>query len=145
MNKKKRNKKLQKFLVRLSRILGSIVILTVVLLLIPLTFPRLLKYETFNVVSGSMEPEISVGSLLLVKRIDPFEVKEGDVITFYSNAVVVSHRVLSNNTFERTFTTKGDANENRDLNDISYNDFIGKVEGHIPLLGMIGELSLIHI
>lgn len=139
MNKKKLNKKLQKLLVKISRILGSIVICIVVLLLIPLTFPRILKYETFNVVSGSMEPEISVGSLLMVKRVDPFEIKEGDIITFYSNAVVVSHRVIRNNTFERSFTTKGDANENEDLNDTSYNDYIGKVEAHIPLIGLIGS------
>jgi len=136
--RKQNKKKLQKFLVTFSRILASIVIITVVLVLIPLTFPRLLGYQTYNVVSGSMEPEIPVGSLLFVESIDPYDVKEDDIITFYSNATVVSHRVVRNNTFESKFTTKGDANEGVDINDVKYNELIGIVRYHLPLMGAVG-------
>lgn len=139
MNSKKHNKKkTQKYLVMFSRIMASIVIIAVILVLMPLTLPRLLGYQTYNVVSGSMEPEIPVGSLLFVERIDPYEVKEDDVITFYSNATVVSHRVVRNNTIEGKFTTKGDANENVDMNDVRYNDLIGIMRYHLPLMGAVG-------
>ncbi len=138
MKSKKLNKKLQKTLVLFSRILGIIVILSVVLLLIPLTLPRLMGYETYNVVSGSMEPEIPVGSLLLVKSVDPYEIEEDDIITFYSNGTVVSHRVVRNNSFEKTFTTKGDANEGVDLHDAAYNELIGIVKYHVPWMGAVG-------
>ena len=137
MKSKKLNKKLQKTLVLFSRILGIIVILSVVLLLIPLTLPRLMGYETYNVVSGSMEPEIPVGSLLLVKSVDPYEIEEDDIITFYSNGTVVSHRVVRNNSFEKTFTTKGDANDKADLSDITYNQVIGVMKYHIPRMGQV--------
>ncbi len=136
--RKKRNKKLQRGLVVTARLLGSFVIIGVLLVLIPLSVPRLMGYQTYNVVSGSMEPEIPIGSLLLVKSIDPYEVKEDDVIAFYSNATVVSHRVVKNNTFDGKFITKGDANENEDLKDVDYTELIGIVEHHFPLLGAAG-------
>ncbi|MBR0420879.1 MAG: signal peptidase I [Erysipelotrichaceae bacterium] len=135
---KKINKKLQKSLVVIARLLASLVLVGVLLTLIPLSVPRLLGYETYNVVSGSMEPEIPVGSLLLVKPIDPYEVQEGDIIAYYSNAVVVSHRVVTNNTFDGRFVTKGDANADEDLKDVDYTELIGIVEHHYAFLGAAG-------
>ena len=134
----KKGKKAQKILVIISRILGSLVIIGVIACLLPLSLPRLLGYETFNVVSASMEPELPVGSLIFVKQVDPFSLNEGDIITFYSNATVVSHRVTVNKQFERKLTTKGDANEGVDLNDVEYSQVIGIVKYHLPLWGSFG-------
>ena len=132
-------KKLQRFLVGYSRFLGTAAIILVILILIPLSVPRILGYQTYDVISGSMEPEIPVGSLVLVKEIDPHDVKERDIIAFYSNNVVVCHRVVINDPFEGEFTTKGDANTETDLSDPTYSDLIGIVKYHIPLMGMIGS------
>lgn len=132
-------KKLQRFLVGYSRFLGTAAIIGVILLLVPLSVPRLFGYQTYDVVSGSMEPEIPVGSLIYVKSIDPTEIAENDIIAFYSNDVIICHRVVSNNYFEKTFTTKGDANDDTDLLNRSYDDFIGIVRYHIPFLGIIGS------
>ena len=139
MSKKNAKRKFEKFLVTFSRILASMTIIGVILVLIPLSIPRFLGYETYNVISGSMEPEIPVGSLILVKRTDPHDVQEGEIIAFYSNAVVVSHRVVKNNTFSNKFVTKGDANDDVDLTDPEYKDFIGTVVYHIPMFGAFGE------
>lgn len=137
--KKNRNKKLQRGLVVTARLLGSFVIIAVLLTLIPLSIPRMLGYEIYNVVSGSMAPKIPVGSLILVKSVDPYSVEEGDVIAFYSNATVVCHRVMKNNSFDGKYVTKGDANEEEDLKDVDYTELIGIVEHHFPLLGAVGS------
>ena len=136
---KSTKKKLQRFLVVVSRFLGTAVIIGVILVLIPLVLPRLQGYQTYDVVSGSMEPEIPIGSLILVKPIDPLEVKENDIIAFYSEATVVCHRVVYNNTFEGKYTTKGDANADVDLTETKYDQLIGIVEHHYPFLGMVGS------
>jgi signal peptidase I len=138
MSSKERNRKLQKLLVIISRVMATLVILSVLFLLLPLSIPRILGCQTYNVVSGSMEPEIPVGSLLMVKPIEGKELKEGDIIAFYSNGTVVAHRVVSNNTFEGRITTKGDANAQEDISDVSYQELIGIVEKHIPYMGAVG-------
>ncbi len=139
MRNKKTQKKLQKLLVYFSKTLGSLVIIGVILVLIPLSLPRLFGFETYNIVSGSMEPEIPVGSLVLVKYKEPKEIEENEIITFYSNGTVVTHRVTNNNYFEGKITTKGDANQGEDISDTSYNEIIGIVVQHYPYLGALGE------
>ena len=99
MNKKGNQK--QRFLVSLARILGTGALICTILLLIPLAVPQILGYETYNVVSGSMEPEIPVDSLILVKPVDPSTLEEGDIIAFYDENSIVCHRVVANNNFEQ--------------------------------------------
>lgn len=135
----KGKKKLQKLLIYISRILGSLVIIGVIAVLLPLSLPRLLGYETYNIVSASMEPELPVGSLILVKPINPSDLEENDIIAFYSNATVVSHRVVANKKLEGKLVTKGDANADVDLNDVEYNEVIGLVSYHFPLIGLFGS------
>lgn len=137
--KKNSKKNKQKILIRIAKTLGSLVIIGTVLLLIPLSLPRLFGYQTYNVISGSMEPSIPVGSLIIVGSVDPESIEAGDVITFYSNGTLVSHRVVENDSFEGKYVTKGDANQENDVARVSYYDLIGKVKIHIPLLGIIGE------
>ena len=122
----------------LCKITGTGVIICTVLLLGILTLPRVLGYQMFNVISGSMEPEISVGSLIFVEDADPLLLKQGDIIAFNRSESVVCHRVIDNNTFSGLLTTKGDANEIEDPETVNYDDFIGLVKNHIPYLGGIG-------
>ncbi|MBR5134345.1 MAG: signal peptidase I [Clostridia bacterium] len=75
---------------------------------------------TFGVISsGSMEPELHIGTFVLIKETDPAALQVGDVITFYSddpnvpNGDPVSHKIVQIDTDaqgSRTFTTKGTAN-----------------------------------
>ena len=120
------------------KILGTGVFICTILLLLVLTIPRFLGFDTFNIVSGSMEPEIPVGSMIFVKSVDCHELKEGDIIAFYSNEVPVCHRVMENNTFSNTLVTKGDANESEDFRATDYKEVIGIVKYHLPLFGNIG-------
>ena len=135
---KGRRQRKEKVLVTIARILGTGVFICTILLLLPLALPRMMGYSTYNVVSGSMEPEIPVGSLILVKPVDCSELKTDDIIAFYRENIVVCHRVVENNTFEGKLSTKGDANDTEDFGVLTYADVIGIVEYHFPVLGSIG-------
>ena len=119
----------------LCNVLGILLIVGVILLMLPSFFPRALGIQVFNVVSGSMEPTIPVGSMIFVQPTEAETVENGDVIAFYSNGVVVTHRVVENRQLENRFVTKGDANEQEDIQKIEYADLLGKVVYHVPMLG----------
>ena len=116
--------------------------MTAIAACVPLTIPRMLGYELYTVVSGSMEPAIPTGSLVYVENMDPTEVQEGDVIAFYSvqgGSAVITHRVVTNSTVMGEFITKGDANEENDMSPIPYYYFIGRVVKSIPRVGSMAQ------
>ncbi|WP_242963748.1 signal peptidase I [Lachnoclostridium sp. An131] len=121
---------------------GTVILILLILACLPLTLPRLAGYRLYTVISGSMEPEIPVDSLVLVRGADPVQMAEGDVIAFYGahgSSAVITHRVVSNRPAEGEIVTKGDANPERDMNPVPYEDFIGKVEHVIPGAGALAE------
>lgn len=91
----------------------------------------------YAVLSGSMEPEYHVGSLLYVLPCDTEKLKTGDVITFaVSDDMTATHRIASVNEGETlSFTTKGDANDTPDAESVDYRNVLGKPAFSIPLLG----------
>lgn len=81
--------------------------------------PSVFGYSVLNIVSGSMGEDIPSGSYILVKRVDPEQVKQDDIISFYSTDPLIyglpnTHRVISEPTISEDgkifFETKGDAN-----------------------------------
>ena len=110
----------RKIAAALCNILGILILLSVIATFIPVTIPRLMGYQAYNIISGSMEPEIPVGSLVYVEPAQPAEVREGEIIVFYSGGSAVTHRVVQNRLVEGEFVTKGDANQQEDLNTISF-------------------------
>ena len=119
------------------KIIGYILIALVILAFLPIALPKLFGYRAYNVISGSMEPEISVGSIVYVATADFDDISEGDIIAFESGASVVTHRVTAIDTENKLFTTKGDANDSEDFMPVAYVNVIGKVALHIPVLGYI--------
>ncbi|MBS6195101.1 MAG: signal peptidase I [Clostridiales bacterium] len=123
--------------------LGTVLLIMLVVICLPLTAPRLFGYHIYSVISGSMEPEIPTGSLVYIKEAVPEEIQEGDVIAFYgamdSNAII-THRVVENRVLMGEFITKGDANQTEDMNPIPYDNFIGIVVRSIPKVGQIAQL-----
>ncbi len=125
----------KKIIPALCNVLGILILLLVIASCLPVTVPRMMGYEIYNVVSGSMEPELPVGSVIYVSEEEPEEVKDGDIIAFWSKDSVITHRVVENRIVEGEFVTKGDANEAEDMNAVPYDRLIGRVERHIPFLG----------
>jgi signal peptidase I len=99
--------------------------------------PQLLGYEIYDVVSGSMEPALPVGSVVYVEPVMPEEVAVGDIIAFSSGDSVITHRVTENRIVEGEIYTKGDANDTADFSPVAYDQVIGRVKYHLPLLGQL--------
>ncbi|MBD5515734.1 MAG: signal peptidase I [Lachnospiraceae bacterium] len=130
----------KKMLPSLCNLLGTLILLLVIVSCLPLTVPRLSGYEIYEIVSGSMEPEIPVGSVIYVKNVQPEDIEEEDVIAFWSGSTVIAHRVRQNKVVEGEFVTKGDANAAEDLRAVSYSELIGRVVYHFPVAGHLMAL-----
>lgn len=122
-------------------ILSGVLVAMVVLAAVSLVLLRMMGYQVFNVVSGSMEPTYSVGDLIYVKSVDPDAVEVGDPITFVlnENLVVATHRVIRIDAENRHFYTKGDANETADAAPVHFNNLIGIPTLSIPKLGYVSD------
>jgi signal peptidase len=89
------------------------------------------------VYTGSMEPAIPVGGLVVVKPVNPETLREGDIICFrLSESTSVTHRIV--NVTDEGFTTKGDANEDPDQGIVEKENVIGKVIFTVPFIGYLG-------
>lgn len=121
--------------------ISTVLVVLLVLCAVFLMGTRLVGYQVFNVLSGSMEPTYSVGDLLYVKSVDVNEIQEGDVITFILNEdlVVATHRVVEVDAENQHFYTKGDANDTRDAAPVHFNNVIGVPHFAIPLLGYVSD------
>ena len=77
-------------------VVSSILVALVVILALLLVGARLVGLQVFTVLSGSMEPTYHTGSLIYVKKVDPYTIKEGQPITFMLDVnTVATHRVVS--------------------------------------------------
>lgn len=135
---KRQTSKTGKFLIAA----GRLVMLVVVAACLSLVIPHFIGYETYVVVSGSMEPNIPVGSIVYSKKADPAALQTGDVIVFVDPArgtTPITHRVVTNDTAAGAIVTKGDANEAEDVNPATYDNIKGKVAVHIPRMGFLAS------
>ncbi len=134
MKKKIKNKKKGSVL----SVIGILMITAVIILCSMLVLPGIFGYHMYNVISGSMEPAVKVGSLIYVRADEPAKIKENDIIAFYSSAEdggIITHRVIENNAVAGRFRTKGDANDTEDLTPIEYENYIGRVSLVVPYMG----------
>lgn len=93
-------------------------------------------YRAYVVHTGSMEPSLIPGDLVIDRR-DPEFVETGDVITFYPSSAaveVVTHRIVAVSG-DGTITTRGDANDSDDPIPIRSELVQGRVVGRVPLAG----------
>lgn len=88
--------------------------------------------------SGDAADSINQNDLIFVMRTDIDKLKMGDVIAFYDDNIIVSHRIVevgANSNGAPYFITKGDANDAADQYPVTSENFIGIVRGHIPRVG----------
>lgn len=130
-----KNHKGGNFLPALCNLFGTLILLSIIASCLPIIIPQFNDYQVYHVVSGSMTPEIPIGSIVYVKPTEPESVQHNDIIAFQSGDSVITHRVVTNHIVEGEFTTKGDANPVEDEKRVNYNELIGKVERYYPYLG----------
>jgi signal peptidase len=126
--------------------LGLLVLLALVVPFVVYAVPGLVGANaSFVVLSGSMEPAISAGDVVVVATSDPSTIVAGDVITFSrgSSGVAVTHRVVDVDTSgaEPLFYTKGDANDNVDVSPVPASAVVGTVVLVIPFIGYVIQFA----
>ncbi|MBI2021769.1 signal peptidase I [Candidatus Daviesbacteria bacterium] len=108
-----------------------------VLTLITFKTPVLAGFRSFVVLTGSMQPLIPTGSIVYSQKSPSYG--KGDIVSFESGGVVITHRIIGvvkkeGGTF---FKTKGDANNVSDTQLIPQNKVIGKIQFLFPYLGKL--------
>lgn len=103
--------------------------------------PSVLGTVPMVVLSGSMsgdaEDHIEIGDLIFVGRVEPEELKEGDVIAFMSGKTIITHRIVRIEGGEAglQFITKGDANNAEDQVPVPEDKLVGIYKARIPEVG----------
>lgn len=104
-------------------------------------FDTPLNVRVFYVESGSMEPTIPTGSMVVVTPKDQYQV--GDVLTVKPSGsdTTVTHRIeeiVSNQENDANlYLLKGDANDDPDRNFIKESRVVGSVVFHVPVVGRV--------
>ena len=105
-------------------------------------------FNAYVVLTGSMLPEIQVYDVVITKKINASDLKEGDIITFASADsrflnTIITHRIIKKNydadSKTYTFQTKGDNNNVADSALVPQNNIYGKVILKVPKLGYLQE------
>ena len=136
---------MNKSLKKIWNAISSILVALVVLLALLLVGARVVGLQVFTVLSGSMEPTYHTGSLIYVKKVDPYTIKEGQPITFMLDEnTVATHRVVGIVPDEEDptvirFRTKGDANDAEDGGLVHYKNVIGTPIFSIPYLSYVAD------
>jgi signal peptidase I len=102
-------------------------------------------WEFDAVLSGSMEPALAVGGLVVIRPVDAQQMKIGDVISFKLPGIdtPICHRVIDVRESDggRLFQTQGDANEEPDLNLVPAGAVTGKEVFYLPYVGNLARLA----
>ncbi len=121
------------------------IVIIVVVLAIMLVGVRLFGLQPFVVLSGSMEPEYHVGSLIYVKSVDYKTLQVGDDITYMLDKdTVVTHRIIEVLVDEEDpetlrYFTQGIANDVPDATSVHYKNIIGTPVFTIPYMGYVSN------
>lgn len=107
-------------------------------------------YKPVVIMSNSMVPVFSRGSIVVVQRLgSPMDIHIGDIIQYQTEDKIITHRVVAIDTADddsgdRVFTTKGDNNPSRDT-PVNQSHVIGIVRSTVPYVGyptvVLRELS----
>ena len=116
---------------------GMIQILTPLMILLITT--GILGLRPLIVGSGSMQPSLNVGDMVIITKASINDVAEGDIIAYVSEQGIVVHRVYKIVKHENKYLviTKGDANNEPDSTPVDERLIIGKVVATIPKVGLL--------
>jgi signal peptidase len=119
----------------------AVIILLMTTAVLTFLAPRF-GWSVDTVFSGSMEPQLKVGGVVVTRPVEAGDIMVGDIITFYSplNEKLTSHRVIAvGDGSPLNFQTKGDANEDADPFVVPAQNVVGKICFHIPYLGFAAQ------
>ena len=90
------------------------------------------------IATGSMEPELYVGDIAIMKKASPNDIEIGDIIQYKMEGYSVVHRVIQKDQKGGTvtFITKGDNNNSPDFYPVKEDQLMGKVIYKIKYIGL---------
>lgn len=145
--------KIKKIIYGIVNLFSVLIIAAAVFVLCTVVFtksgdaPTVFGYTALRVTTGSMKPTYDVDTMIIVKKVDPQEIKENDVISFYSqdpslDGAVNTHRVVSikEENGKCSFVTKGDNNNVVDAYDVESQYLIGRVVASSKVIGKVSRL-----
>lgn len=107
---------------------------------------RAIGHESYAIRSGSMEPTIPIGSLVITAATDEYAVAVGDVVTVRAaNGVLLTHRVaeVDDSEVQVWLRLKGDANSTPDAVLVPASSVLGEVTVSLPFIGyLVGILTV---
>ena len=125
-------------------------LLALVLLLAGLVVlvPAVTGSTPYTILTSSMEPGLPPGTLVIVKPIDPVDIRIGTVITYQLDSgepEVVTHRVIEIQgpnlpDADPSWITKGDANSAPDAKPVMSVQLRGAVWYSVPLIGWVNNV-----
>ena len=115
---------------------NSIPLVVLVILVIWFTI-GVFPIKPIAVASGSMEKELYVGDVVIVKKCNANDIVNGDIIQYQMKGYTVIHRVIEKKqkNGEYYFTTKGDNNPSEDKESVKEEQVLGKVIFKVKYLG----------
>ncbi|HEY1277469.1 MAG TPA: signal peptidase I [Thermoleophilaceae bacterium] len=133
----------------LVRFLGWTAAGVAVGLALALVAPFAFGARPLTVLSGSMEPNLHVGDVVVVKRVEPRDVRPGQVVTFHDperGGDLVTHRVRAMHARggKIDFVTRGDANNASEHWRIAADGELGRAVYRIPAVGRLFVLARSH-
>ena len=101
--------------------------------------------NVLRVVTGSMEPTIMTSDYVVVRKTDVEQLKEGDIIAFYSEdpsilEKLVIHRIVSRNE-DGSFVVKGDANPINDRYSVKPEKIVGRYTGKARFFNWVSSFT----
>ena len=127
---------------RVVDIITSVALTLAIVFAFLLVGVRIFGLKPYTVLSGSMEPEYHVGSIIYVRKTGVSDLAIDDPVTYTIGETVVTHRIVEiivdeDNPTNVKYRVKGDANDEADGDPVPFSNVIGKPVFTIPLLGYV--------
>ena len=103
-------------------------------------FAGWLPLRPVAVATGSMEPTVAVGDVVVTCPSSAENLREGDIIRYQKGATTVIHRIVACTQDENgglAFITQGDSNNTPDADPVLPEQVLGRVVFNIPKLGYL--------
>jgi signal peptidase len=121
-----------------------LLILFTLSILLAVIYLHIFGWRFDAVLTGSMSPTYRIGGMVVVRPVDPYSVKVGDVITFkppFANDFLITHRVIERDWENNSlgFLTQGDGVDRPDGYFIPAENVRGTVLVYLPFFGYFAE------
>lgn len=131
---------------QVGRDVGWAALAAAVLLALAVALPLAAGDRPYTVLTGSMEPTIAAGDVVIDERISPVDAQVGDVVTFRDpedQDKLITHRVqrIRRAGSHLWFITQGDANNTTERWRIAASGELGRVVYTVPWVGHIAVLT----